>query len=457
MKILLWKLSGQRIGPVIAFGLLLLSVSGYGSEGQGPKGCISLALDDCLRLALDRNYDILLATEALIQAEMDITQARSFLLPFLGAEGSYTRLDDALGENFGAQSFTFMKEDIYAGGIVLRQPLFSGGKLVASHKAAQYARDAKVPAKRNIEEEIVFQVTRAYWTAQVAEAFQKVAAEAVELLEAHEHDVAILVREGANPQIDLLRTRTELANARKHLNASDNALDLALSALKNLLVINLEEPLCLTDQLGQPPRPTGDLASFERLGINNRPEIAALRFQQEAGKHAMRASRAEYLPTIGLEGRYEYLQGDIRDLSGGDHWTIGVGAQMPLWNWDRTGAKVRKAKSQLEQVNIQLEKLENRIRLEVRQTFLNLGTAEKNIEAATSALHTAREAYRLANAGYHAGVGTNTEVLDARTALTRAEANHLQALFEYNVAIAALERVSGTALADMESSADDKS
>jgi outer membrane protein len=94
-------------------------------------------------------------------------------------------------------------------------------------------------------------------------------------------------------------------------------------------------------------------------------------------------------------------------------------------------------------VKIQRDKTADLIRLEVRQAFLDLGKAEKNIDAAESALKTAREAYRQAKAGYRAGEGTNTDVLDARTALSRAEANHTQALFDHNVALAALHRAVG--------------
>jgi outer membrane protein len=436
------------------------SLSGYASQDGDAEvnrdelpqfrrnGQLHLALDNCLGLALKRNHDVLLTSEALVQASEDVTRARSAILPFLGAEASYIRFDEPLTFSFGPQTFTFMDKDIYRAGIVVKQPIFTGGKLIAGYKAAKYTRDARIPEKESIEEEIVFQVTRAYWTAQVAEAFQKVAAEGVHLLETHEHDVAILVREGAIPEIDLLRTRTELANAQKQLNVAENALDLGLSALKNLLVIDLEEPLVLSDCLGRPPRPVGDLSTFTRLAMSHRPEIASLQLQLEAARQAVKAAKGEYLPTIGLEGRYEYIEGDVRDLEGGDHWTLGLGAEMPLWNWNRTRANVGKAKSQLEQVNIQLQKMENQIRLGVRQAFLNLGKAEKNIEAAEASLEAAREAYRLASVSYQAGEGTNTEVLDARTALTRAEANHAQALFEYNVALAALERAVGPTVTD---------
>ncbi len=142
------------------------------------------------------------------------------------------------------------------------------------------------------------------------------------------------------------------------------------------------------------------------------------------------------------------MKGDFRDLEGGDHWTVGIGAQVPLWNWKKTAAGVRKARSRLEQAKIQLKKTKDHIRLQVRKAFLDLGKAQKNITAAETALETGREAYRLARASYQAGAGTNTDVLDARTALSRAEANHAQALFEYNVALAALRRAVGTTIMD---------
>ena len=421
-------------------------------------GKLHLTLNNCLRIALERNRDIHLTDEVLLQAEADITQARSAMLPFLGAEATYTRFDEdiefSLGPiSLGAMSLppiseTFIDRDIYKAGVVLRQPIFAGGRLKAAHKAAQYSRNAQAQEKRTVEDEVVFQVTRAYHTVQVAGAFCKVAVESVRLLETHEHDVAILVREGANPELDLLRTRTELANAKKELNTAQNALDLALSGLKNLLVVDLEEPVFLEGHLHRRPGPEGDLLSYTHLAVSQRPEVSSLSSRVEAAEQGLKAARGAYLPEIAMEGRYEYIKGDFRDLEGGDHWTIGIGAQVPLWNWGKTAAGVRKARSQLEQAKIQFKKMEDHIRLQVRKAFLDLGKAQKNITAAETALETAREAYRLAKVSYQAGAGTNTDVLDARTALSRTEANHAQALFEYNVALAALRRAVGTT--DME-------
>lgn len=279
----------------------------------------------------------------------------------------------------------------------------------------------------------------------MAEAFQKVAREALDRLSMHEHDVSILVEKGANPEIDLLRTRTEVANARKELNGADNAVDLTYSALKNLLGVgvSLEEPASLTEALEQAPKTEEDLSSLTATALSQRPELSAIDARIAAAEQALKAAKGEYLPTIAMEGRYEYMKGDFRDMEGDNHWTLGLVAEFPLWTWGKIGAKVREATSQLVQVRIQREKTVDRIRLEVRQAFLDLRKAGKNIEAANSALITSKEAYRLSRARYVAGEGTNTDVLDARTSLSRAEANYVQALFDHNVSLAALHRAVG--------------
>jgi outer membrane protein len=405
-----------------------------------------LTLDGAIRIALEQNRDIQLAREALIQAEMDIREARSAMLPSLGAEATYVLLDEELAFELGPQTLTFMNRDIYKAGIVVRQPIFVGGRLHAAHNAANDLRDAQAENRRQVEQEIVFQVKRAYRMAQVAAIFQKVATEGVDLLEAHEHDVGILVREGAISELDLLRTRTELANAHRQLNAAEHAVDLALSGLKNLLVIGLENAVVLVEPLERPARPPGTLSTLTELALSQRPELLSLKAQKAAAEKGLKAAKGEYLPGIAVEGRYEYIQGDVRDLDGDFHWTVGVGAKVPLWNWGRTAARVKKARSQLEQTRVQLQRTEDLSRLEVRKASLDLDEAEKNITAAAAGLDAAEEAYRLARVSYQAGEGTNTEVLDSRTGLTRAQANLAQALFEYNLALAALQRAIGDPL-----------
>jgi len=417
------------------------SVVGQPSKARKP---MQLTLDECVRMALERNPDARLAHEAVLQAEADITRARSALLPQLGLDATYVRYDEELGFAMGPQMFAFMAQNVYQPGIVVRQPIYAGGRLRAARNAARNLRAARAKSEQTVGNELAFQVIRAYRTVQVAEAFRNVAREAISQLEAHERDVSILVREGANPQLDLLRTQTDLANTHKQLNAAENAFDIALSALKNLLVIDLDQAITLADRLDRPTRPDGDLASLTQLALDQRPEIQGLKFQVAAAEQQVKAAKGERLPSVGFEGRYQYLKGDFRDVEGGAHWTLALRADFPLWDWHKAKAGIQKAMSQLDQARLQLQKTEDQIRLEVRKAFLDVTQAEKDIEAAEAGLKTAKEAYRLARASYRAGEGTNTEVLDARVAASRAEANHVQALFQYSVALAAMMRAVGS-------------
>ena len=421
-------------------------ISRVGNEILKPykrDGKLYLALTDCIYIASKRNLDIHLQEEAIAQADADVTKAWTAMLPFVGGEANYTRLDEELALGLGPVSMTFMEQDISKVGVVLKQPIFAGGRLDAARKAARHLRDSRLFDKETVEKEVLFQVTRVYRTAQVAEAFNKVAVEAVDLLKQHEHDVNILVREGAIPEVDLLRTQTELANAVKDLNVTSNAFDIALSSLKNLLVIDLETPVVLTLILRRLARPGESLENLTIQAIENRSELAALKMRVGAAEQGLIAARGKYLPSIALEAHYDYMKGNTRELDGDDHWTIGVGGEVPLWNWGETRAGVIKATSILKQTEIEYKKTEEAICLQVRKAFLNLGKSEKNITAAASALKTSKEGFRLERARYHAGEGINTDVLDARTALSRAEANHLQALFEYNIALADMERAVG--------------
>ena len=91
--------------------------------------------------------------------------------------------------------------------------------------------------------------------------------------------------------------------------------------------------------------------------------------------------------------------------------------------------------------------IKDRVSLEVKEAFLNLGVARKNIFTAKQSLAQARENWRISNLQYIQQVATSTEVLDARTFLTQADTNYYNALYGYMIFLSRLERsVGGTAL-----------
>ncbi|MGH8629946.1 MAG: TolC family protein, partial [Burkholderiales bacterium] len=98
---------------------------------------------------------------------------------------------------------------------------------------------------------------------------------------------------------------------------------------------------------------------------------------------------------------------------------------------------------QLQATELQQKQL---VELEVRQAFLNLQSAAEELAGADALVAQAQEALRIANVRFQSGVGTNLEVLNAQTSASQAEASRVQALFNYNLARATLERAVGADL-----------
>ena len=69
--------------------------------------------------------------------------------------------------------------------------------------------------------------------------------------------------------------------------------------------------------------------------------------------------------------------------------------------------------------------------------------AEKNIPTTKVAVEQSQEDYKIAQVRYSAGVGTNLDVIDAQVALTTAQTNYIQALYDYNTSKASLDKAMG--------------
>jgi len=114
-----------------------------------------------------------------------------------------------------------------------------------------------------------------------------------------------------------------------------------------------------------------------------------------------------------------------------------------FWNWMKTRDAVRSSRSDLDIAYNGLMQLKDGIELEVKNYFLSLKEAEKQITVAEKSIERAEENYRMSEERYKAQVGTSTEVIDAATLLIAAKRRYYDALYKYNLAWATLERVMG--------------
>jgi outer membrane protein TolC len=211
-----------------------------------------------------------------------------------------------------------------------------------------------------------------------------------------------------------------------------------------LLRREINTPLEVVDILAYKPFPMGFEASLDEA-LRQRPEIKTAQLNIDQAIEGVKIARSGFFPVISLAGNYSRSSeefstyGDIRT----ERWTIQALTTFTLWNWGNTAFKVGENKVKVTQAKDAKTLLLESIILEVKNNYLNMLVAEKNINVAEKAIEQAEENLRMNEERYKYQVATQTEVLIAVTLLTQARTNYYGALSDFNVAKVQLERSMG--------------
>ena len=166
----------------------------------------------------------------------------------------------------------------------------------------------------------------------------------------------------------------------------------------------------------------------------------------KSAEEAVRSAKAGYLPTVAVKAGRGYIDPDGYFGTSTKSWSVGASASWSLWDGGATQNAIKKANAQLEQAREANLATVDAVLLAVQKAYLNLRSAEQTIQSTQTAVAQGQESFRIATLRYRAGVGTNLDVLDAETKLTTARNNYVQALYNYNISIAALEQLTGVPL-----------
>jgi outer membrane protein TolC len=271
-----------------------------------------------------------------------------------------------------------------------------------------------------------------------------VAEQQVKLTEAQLEVTKAFFEVGIQPKNDVLLAEVQLANARQELVRRENDVIRAKSSFNTLLRREIDEPLDLVDILMYQPFPL----RFEdcvQEAHRERPELRNAEFSIMQEKERVKIARSGYFPTVDLTGSYSrsseeaHLYGDIRT----ERWSFQTLASITFWEWGRTGYQIGESKVRVNQAEIARVKLIEGITLEVKNAYIDLQVAERNIRVAEKATEQAEENLRMNEERYKYQVATQTEVLNAVTLLAQARRDYYDALSGFNIAKARLEQTMG--------------
>jgi outer membrane protein TolC len=174
---------------------------------------------------------------------------------------------------------------------------------------------------------------------------------------------------------------------------------------------------------------------------SRRLELASGRTRIETMRVRESLARSDYYPKLSAIAHYDRAKETTNVLP--ENWEVLGVLRWTFWEWGKTGRDVEQAGILKRQSEDDLQSLEDRIALEVREQHLRAVETQEKITVAKTAVLQAEENYRITVERFKAGVTTNTEVLDAESLLVSARANHTNAVYDFRSARARLSRAMG--------------
>ncbi len=256
---------------------------------------------------------------------------------------------------------------------------------------------------------------------------------------------------GDVPRFNVLRAEVELANAKPPLIRAQNDLRLAKETLVKLLAIDTVDqqrgftPITFTGQLAYETR-QWELSQALQEALAKRPELQQAEKTTGVTMEDIRTAQAGNRPQISIFGGYQIYNSTYSGDTAYENWIVGAQASWNIFDGMLTRGKVSEARARREQAMFDLADTRRAIELEVRQAYSDYLQAVELLEAQKKTVEEAEESLRLAVVRFRAGRGTQLDVLSAQTALTEARSDEVQALYDYNVANATLERATGNSV-----------
>lgn len=406
-----------------------------------------LGLEEAVNIGLENAPSIVARIGDYIAAQQRVNQALSPMFPQLTSSGNYGRT-----RQISPASGASATNDFGSVNATLSQLLWDFGRTWAAKDVAKYNADAVKELLETQKLDISQLVKTQYFTLLLSKRLVQVNLAALERAEVNLRSAQGFFQVGTQPKSFVTRAEVDVANGRVNVIRAQNAVNLARVALNTAMGIAINTPTEVRDLLSyqQFAIDRGQLVSE---ALRNRPEYRQAKAQFDASEASVRQTFRDFFPNLFASGTY-----GIAGISGGpafnqrvtngfvdygNQWNVGLTLNWNIFDGGNRIARYKEAKANVEASQARLRDTELQIWQNVEQSYLNLGEAEERIGAAQKAVESAGENYQLARGRFDAGVANIIELTDAQLALTQAQSDEAQALSDYRIAIARLERALG--------------
>lgn len=407
-----------------------------------------LTLEKAISIALHRNSNLIKGQNNLETNKSQLKSAYGDLLPNLNVRGSWSwnRIDDDGGTTiidfFGQQTTKpATKSDsrnynVSAGGNIT---LFDGLSNYANISQKRNDLNAARLSLEKLKQDIIYQTTNLYYTVLNAQELVKVRKDNLKFHKKLLEQIQARNKLGSVPIADVYTQQVQLGNAQLLLIQAQNNYETTKSNILNYLALDVLEEYTFerpseelkTNSSELPFSEFKNIKQMVKAALDNRKDYQSQKLSLASAENGLTIAKGGLFPSLSGNYSFSTQSGAPKDLLKRRVWNVGLSLNFPIFsNWN-TENQIQFAKVKIDNAAEDLTVLERQIKIEIKQGYLDLVAAKKQLDVSTANVRSAKENRRINKERYSLGSGTILDVLQADKDYTQALNDRINAEYSY--------------------------
>lgn len=425
------------------FCLFLAVVAAYPQQTQ------NLTLQQAIDQALVSNVSVIQAQNSVEASQGRVLAAYGNYLPTLSASGSWNRSQNDLAGTYtanlsgGTQSFpaSFTVTNNFSTRLDVSYVVFDGLSRESGFSGAKSSASSSEDKAIRSRQTVTNSVENSYLNVLRLEQLVKVSEENLKRDDRQLERITESNKVGAVALADVYRQQTQVASDELSLITAQNNYDKAEADLCALIGLDMQNDYTFSDpsisttidqaELDATHQQYADLAGLNKRAVVARPDYMAAQSDLDAAESGVTQARSGYFPTVSASAGFGLSNNEFSRLSDNKNLNWGVSVRWNIFDAFRTNQSLQSAIATKKSAQAGLAQTERDISVQVKKAYLDLEAARKQVEVSQKGLVSATEDRKIAEERYNLGAGTLLDLLTANAGLVNAEANNINATYNY--------------------------
>jgi len=411
---------------------LVLALLIPGTETRAEGG--PLGLEECLSIAGKNNAEIKVALEKVKESEAVYRGKLGFLLPQVDANLSYYRYNEQLPAK--KQRFGESLDDYYAE-MVMKLPLFQGGKDWGQIRAAKNNLDAEKQRLEQVKRSVFASVKKAYYERVRSVVDLGIQKDLLKGLEEQSSIAKLLYAGGKFSAIDVLKIETQAAVSRDVLKNMENTMRIRSLALGRAL--GSDKPVETVQDVADIDTRIGIRRNCIAEGFKGNPDRLVAAFLLDKSRNDETTAESGHYPYLSFIGNYNWE--DKKFFPGNSNWNVGAAVTVPIFHGGTVLAAVSEAKARSRQLEVKLDDIVKDLAVRFESSEATVTDSLNRLVTTRKVLSLAEDTYRTSLLRYKSGKLSALELLDAQTVWYNARLGYKKNMIDCLIAMAEIEQI----------------